>query len=93
MPHVFSIIIDPRRLGTAANLSAETAKFAAWVTESPLAQGVDRIKLPGEAEQDHRRARSARGIPIDPTSWTEIIGAAGVLGLTQREVELLAGLG
>lgn len=90
--NMFSIIIDPQRLGTAANLSAETAEFAAWVKESPLAQGVDRIKLPGEPEQDHRRERGAKGIPIDPTTWTEIIGAAGLLGLTQSEVEQLAGL-
>ena len=91
--NMFSIIIDPRRLGTAANLSAETAQFAAWVKESPVAQGVDRIKLPGEPEQDHRRERGVKGIPIDPTTWTEIIGAAAQLGLTPREVEQLAGLG
>jgi hydroxycarboxylate dehydrogenase B len=91
--NMFSIIIDPQRLGTAANLSAETAAFAAWVKESPVAQGVDRIKLPGEPEQEHRRERCAKGIPIDPTTWTEIIGAAAQLGLTRRELEQLAGLG
>lgn len=90
--NMFSIIIDPQRLGTAANLSAETAEFAAWLKESPLAQGVDRIKLPGEPEQDYRRERGAKGIPIDRTTWTDIIGAAGLLGLKQREVEQLAGL-
>jgi uncharacterized oxidoreductase len=58
-----------------------------------VAQGVDRIKLPGEPEQDYRRERGAKGIPIDPTTWTEIIGAAGLLGLTQHEVERLAELG
>jgi len=91
--NMLSIIIDPQRLGTAANLSAETAAFAAWVTASPVAQGVDRIKLPGEPEQDYRRERGAKGISIDPTTWTDIVGAAGILGLTQREVEQLAGLG
>ena len=91
--NVFSIIIDPRRLGTAANLAAGTAEFAAWVKQSPVAQGVDRIKLPGEPEQDHRRERGAKGIPIDPATWTEIIGAAVQLGLTRREVEQLAGQG
>jgi hypothetical protein len=39
------------------------------------------------------RARGAKGIPVDPTTWTEIIDAAGLLGLTQQEVEKLAGLG
>ncbi len=91
--NMFSIIIDPQRLGTAANLAAEAAEFADWVKASPLAQGADRIKLPGEPEQNHRRERGANGISIDPTTWTEIIGAAGLLGLKQREVEQLAGLG
>ena len=91
--NMFSILIDPQRLGTAANLSAETAEFATWVKQSPLAQGADRIKLPGEPEQDHRRERGATGVPIDPTTWAEIVGAAGLLGLKQREVERLAGLG
>lgn len=91
--NMFSIIIDPQRLGTAANLAAEMKEFAGWVKQSPLAQGVDRIKLPGEPEQDYRRERGANGIPIDPTTWSEIVGAAGQLGLARREVEQLAGLG
>jgi len=91
--NMFSIIIDPERLGTAANLAAEAKQFAAWVKASPLAQGVDRIKLPGEPEQDYRRERGANGIPIDPATWTEIIAAAARLGLTRREVEQLAELG
>jgi hydroxycarboxylate dehydrogenase B len=90
--NMFSIIVDPQRLGTAANFAAEAAQFAAWVKGSPLAQGVDRIKLPGEPEQDHRRERGANGIPIDPNTWAGVIAAAGLLGLTQREVEQLAGL-
>lgn len=90
--NMFSIIIDPARLGTASNLAAETAQFAAWVKRSPLGAGVDRIKLPGEPEQDYRRARGARGIPIDATTWTEIVAAAGLLGLKQGEIERLAGL-
>jgi uncharacterized oxidoreductase len=91
--NMFSIIVDPERLGTAANLAAEMEQFAAWVKDSPLAQGTDRIKLPGEPEQEHRRERGVRGIPVDPTTWTDIIGAAGLVGLTQREVKQLAGLG
>jgi len=91
--NMFSIIIDPERLGTAANLAAEMEQFAAWVKDSPLAQGVDRIKLPGEPERDHRRERGAKGIPIDPTTWNDIIAAAALLGLTRLQVEQLAGLG
>jgi uncharacterized oxidoreductase len=88
--NMLSIIIDPARLGTAANLAAETAEFEAWVKQSPLGEGVDRIKLPGEPEQDYRRARGAKGIPIDPTTWSEIIAAAGLVGIKRDEIEQLA---
>jgi hydroxycarboxylate dehydrogenase B len=90
--NMFSIIVDPHRLGTAANLAAEMEQFAAWVKDSPLAQGADRVKLPGEPEQDYRRERGAKGIPIDPTTWSDIMAAAGQLGLAPTELEQLAGL-
>lgn len=90
--NMFSIIVDPQRLGTAANLAAEMEQFAAWVKASPLAQGADRVKLPGEPEQDHRRERGAKGIPIDPTTWSDIMTAAAQLGLARADLERLAGL-
>jgi hydroxycarboxylate dehydrogenase B len=90
--NMLSIIIDPSRLGTAAKLSTETAAFVKWVKQSPVARGVDRIRMPGEPEQDHRRERGASGIPIDATTWAEIIDAAEQLGMKAQEVEKLAGL-
>ena len=89
--NMLSIIIDPNRLGTAANLSAETAEFVKWVKESPVAQGIDRIKIAGEPEQDSRRRRGADGIPVDATTWDEIIDAAARLGMKRPDVERLAG--
>jgi hydroxycarboxylate dehydrogenase B len=89
--NMLSIIIDPNRLGTAANLSSETAEFVKWVKESPVAQGIDRIKIAGEPEQDSRRQRGANGIPIDATTWGEIIDAAAQLGMKRPDVERLAG--
>ncbi|QQP90135.1 malate/lactate/ureidoglycolate dehydrogenase [Skermanella sp. TT6] len=90
--NMLSIIIDPNRLGTAANLSSETAEFVKWVKESPVARGVDRIRIAGEPEQDSRRRRGAEGIPIDATTWGEILDAAAQLGLKRPDIERLAGL-
>jgi uncharacterized oxidoreductase len=90
--NMLSIIIDPQRMGTAAHLSAEAAEFVEWVKQSPVADGVDRIKVPGDPERDNRRERGAKGIPIDPTTWAEIIGAAAELGMNKQELEKHAGL-
>jgi uncharacterized oxidoreductase len=92
MNSMLSIIIDPERLGTAANLSAETQAFVRWVKESPVARGVDRIRMPGEPEEESRRKRGAEGIPIDITTWSEIVTASSKVGMMPREVETLAQL-
>ena len=57
--NMLSIIIDPNRMGTAANLSSETAEFVKWVKQSPVAQGVERIRIAGEPERDFRSHRGA----------------------------------
>jgi hydroxycarboxylate dehydrogenase B len=90
--NMLSIIIDPERLGTAANLAAEAAAFVSWVKASPVAEGVDRIKVAGDPEREHRRIRGVEGIPIDATTWREIIEAAARLGVDGQSVERLAGV-
>lgn len=89
---MLSIVIDPERLGTAANLSKEAEEFIRWVRASPPMDGVDRVRLPGEPEEEHRAARGANGIPIDATTWKEIVAAAEQVGRTRGETEELAGL-
>ena len=36
---MFSVIVDPSRLGTAANLAQEMESFVAWSTASPRVRG------------------------------------------------------
>jgi uncharacterized oxidoreductase len=88
--NMLSIVIDPQRLGTAGNLGHETAAFIEWVKASPVGEGVDRIKVAGEPEQDHRRVRGAIGIPIDATTWREIVDAGAKLGVSRMTIEGLA---
>ena len=90
--NMLSIIIDPERLGTGANLAQQTAAFIDWVKASPVAQDVDRIKIAGEPENDHRRQRGAAGIPVDATTWREIIDAGAALGVDRATVERLAAI-
>lgn len=88
--NMLSVIIDPNRLGTAENLAAQTDAFVNWVKASPLAQDADRIRTPGEPEQESRRVRRAEGIPIDANTWAEILDAARQVGLANEEVMRLA---
>ena len=87
---MFSILVDPGRLGTAANLAHEMAAFVDWYAASPPAEGVSHVALPGEPEREHRRRREAEGIAVDAVTWQEIITAGEKLGVAAGELERLA---
>ena len=90
--NMLSVIIDPTRLGTAENLAAEAEAFLHWVKQSPVAGGVDRIRMPGDPEQEARRRRGSDGIPIDATTWAEIIDAAARVGMERQQLQRLTGI-
>ncbi len=88
--NMLTFVVDPQRLGTAERLAREAAAFAEWVRASPPLSGVDRVRLAGEPERESRRARLAAGIPIDATTWQQIVDAAEQVGLPGAEVQRLA---
>ncbi|MGZ5768797.1 MAG: malate/lactate/ureidoglycolate dehydrogenase [Caldimonas sp.] len=88
---MFSVIVDPERLGTAANLASEMESFVAWVCASPPAAGVDRVRTPGEPERETRAARLVAGIPVDAVTWAEIVAAGAKVGIAPQEIEASAG--
>lgn len=88
---MLSIVIDAAQLGTSDAFALESEAFIEWLLQSPPAAGVDRIKLAGDPEREHRLKRSAEGILIDATTWDEILAAGEKLGLPRSEVQSLAG--
>ncbi len=88
--NMLTFIVDPHRLGTAERLAREAMDFAEWVRASPPLRGVDHVRLAGEPERESRRARLAEGIPIDATTWQQILDAAEAVGLPGKEVRRLA---
>jgi len=79
---MFSILVDPGRLGTAANLARELEGYVAYATASPPQPGLDRVKTPGEPERAMRAERLQRGIPVDAVTWAEIVAAGAKVGTT-----------
>ena len=88
---MFSILVDPAPLGTAANLAAEMEAFVEFATASPPVAGVERVRTPGEPERETRAARLRDGVPVDAVTWAEIVAAAEKAGLARGRVEALAG--
>jgi uncharacterized oxidoreductase len=53
---------------------------------------VDSVLVAGEPERANRARRSAEGIPVDSTTWQEILDAASQLGVNPAAVNADAGL-
>ena len=84
------IVIDPKRLGTEAVFEREARLFLDWLRKSRPAPGFDRVRIAGEPEREYRVKRSRDGIPVDETTWQEILRAADKVKLARERVEALA---
>jgi uncharacterized oxidoreductase len=89
---MFSVLIDPDQLGNRAAFEAEALGAIEWVQASPPQEGVERVQIAGEAERAWRAERSAHGVPVDATTWREILDAAASLGVDPATVHAAAGL-
>jgi uncharacterized oxidoreductase len=59
------------------------------VRASPPTAGVDHVRLAGEPEREFRRAR-ATAVPVDATTWRQILDAGASLGIERAAIERLA---
>ena len=79
--NMLSIVIDPDALGARAAFEAEAEGMLDYILSTPPAEGVDRVRLPGDPERESLARRSADGIPIDDATWRQIQEAAASVGL------------
>ena len=89
---MLTVLFDPQRLGNSAVYSTEMQVFLDWVVASPPQAGTDRVRVAGEPERESRAKRLAQGIPVDATTWTELLAAATKLGRDAAKINALAGL-
>jgi len=83
---MFSILVDPERMGTAANLASEMEGYVAYATASPPQAGVDRIRTPGEPEREMRARRLRDGVPVDAVTWAEIVASGAKVGVAAERI-------
>ena len=90
---MFSVLLDPAALGDRAAFEQEALSFIDWVKASPPRDGFGAVQVAGEPERISRARRTADGVPVDTTTWNEILDAAGKLGVDASGVNAAAGLG
>ena len=82
---LFAIFIDPARFVELPYFHREIAAILAHVKASPPIDPEKPVLTAGEPERARRRARIAGGVPLDATSWREILAAARQAGVADPE--------
>ena len=90
---MFSVLVDPAMLADRSAFEAEALAFLDWVKASPAREGFGPVAVAGEPERASRARRLVEGVPVDATTWQEILGAAAKLGVDPAAVQAAAGLG
>jgi uncharacterized oxidoreductase len=87
---MLTILIDPKRMGTADVFGTETTAFLESLRKSPVAPGFDKVRIAGEPERETRARREREGIPVDENTWEEIVAAGAKLKVERAALERLA---
>lgn len=88
---MFSVLLDPSQVSERGAFEQEALAFIAWVKAAPPRPGYGPVQVAGEPERAHRARRTAEGVPVDSTTWGEILAAATRLGVDPALVRTAAG--
>ncbi len=79
--NMLMFVFDPDIFDGAQQFEKEVEAMLAYILSSTPAKGVDKVRIPGQPEQEAMADRSLNGIEIDENSWSGIIAVAEAHGL------------
>ncbi|HTX50553.1 MAG TPA: malate/lactate/ureidoglycolate dehydrogenase [Caulobacteraceae bacterium] len=79
--NMLAIVIDPAAFGDRVAFEAEAEAMLAYIKSTAPAEGVDRVRLPGDPERESQARRLEGGIPIDDNTWKQLREAGVSVGL------------
>ena len=86
---LFVIALQPGRLVDGGWFDAAVARLTAYVKAAPADPDAP-VLVPGEPEDAARTARGRDGIPVDDTTWAQLVAGAASLGLTAPDFPQVA---
>jgi hydroxycarboxylate dehydrogenase B len=84
--NMLSMIIDPEAMGGTAMFEDGVETFIGWVKSARPQAGVAEVLAPGEPERQRRADRQKNGVPIDGTTWKQLIEVAHKVRLNDTEI-------
>lgn len=82
-----SMAVDPTPFTNRKAYIEEIKRYTDWVTGSPPKKPGGKVLLPGEKEHQTRALRGRDGIPLDETTWNQILQAAEAAGISRSDIE------
>jgi uncharacterized oxidoreductase len=89
---MLTVVIDPMRLVSQAFFNSETDATIAHVKASPPSNPAEPVLVPGDPERATRVERGAKGIDVDPETWSQIKDRGALFGLDRAEMDRIAGV-
>ena len=89
---MLSVIVDPHALHGGDGWETVAEDFVASLLGIAPREGHERVLLAGDPERRMREQRLAQGLPVDATTWQQILDAATSLGLDAPALHRSAGL-
>ena len=86
--NMLSVIIDPAAMGSTELFEDEVETFINWVNSARPQAGLAEVLAPGEPERARRADREKNGVPIDTTTWQQLIEVARKVRLNDTEIPL-----
>ncbi len=83
---MLSIIIDPSKLVDNSFYAEELDATLKWVKASTPIDPDKPVLVPGEPEQIMKAERETNGIPIDDTTWEELLISAESVGIDRNSI-------
>ncbi len=87
--HMLTFVVDPAAFGHRDGFQQEVLAMVDYIHSTTPAQGVDKVRVPGDPERESVAARERDGIEIDERSWAGIVESARQAGLDDAEIRRL----
>jgi uncharacterized oxidoreductase len=82
-----SMAVDPNPFTDRNAYVQEIRRYTDWVTGSPPKEAGGKVLLPGDKEHQTREQRSREGIPLDETTWNQILQAGEMVGILRTDID------
>jgi uncharacterized oxidoreductase len=88
--NMMTILMDPARLVEPSWMERNVADLVSYFKASPPADPSNPVQVAGDPERATRAAREAQGVPVDDTTWEQILSAMEALGGSRETLLKLA---